>query len=337
MLSRKSPKQRIAKTKRAAPHNKKVAKKHFTTRAAQKNKKPITTTTKKQRFSTAHNDPNDIEAFFSTNDPQKHILRTIKDDLLICSFNAPKTLNAMTIPMGEEMVDLVARLKIDNCNKIKCVILTGEDRAFSAGGDLKFLHARSLDTPTNNTTEMLKFYARFTCLRQIPQNVIAAINGPAIGAGAAVSLFADARVMSSKANWGVTFTALGLTPGMASSFTLPKICSSPAMGHHLLLSGEIINAEQALQYGLVNKVVPVPADADNVTNNQMTLDAAVELAKQYTKNYSPATFFLTKTIRAAQDVGMDNALLREAEGQALTYNSAEFKGRLDAMMNRKKK
>ena len=109
------------------------------------------------------------------------------------------------------------------------------------------------------------------------------------------------------------------------------------MGHHLLLSGEIINADQALQYGLVNKVIAVPADADNVTNNQMTLDAAVQLAQQYTKNYSPATFFLTKTIRAAQDVGMDNALLREAEGQALTYNSAEFKGRLDAMMNRKKK
>jgi len=265
------------------------------------------------------------------------ILTELADEILHVKFNNPKALNAMSIAMGEKMLEIVALLKKDNGSTVKAVILSGVGRGFSAGGDLEFLKARSLDTPANNITEMLNFYSRFISIRQIPVPVIAAINGPAVGAGAAVSCLADLRVMSSNATIGWSFTNLGLHPGMASTFYLPKLTTSPSVAAHLLLSGDIIDAGLAKQFNLVHEVVQVDQPDDIELNNKLTLDAATILAKHYTKHYSLATYTLLKTLRSQQDVGLDSALLREAETQALTYNSPEFQERLDKMINRKKK
>lgn len=102
--------------------------------------------------------------------------------------------------------------------------LQGAGKAFSAGGDLDWLLARHRDTPENNIRIMQEFYQKFLVLRSLPMPVIAAINGPAVGAGLCMALGgADIRVASKSARMGVTFTKLGLHPGMAATHFLPNI------------------------------------------------------------------------------------------------------------------
>ena len=89
--------------------------------------------------------------------------------------------------MGDEFVDLINKICLD-CSDINAVILTGQGRAFSAGGDLKFLMDRSKDTPSRNAVIMRRFYERFLSIRKLPVPTIACINGPAIGAGLCLAL-----------------------------------------------------------------------------------------------------------------------------------------------------
>ena len=138
--------------------------------------------------------------------------------IAIVTFNDPKKLNALNADMGEEFKVVVNQLceEADSEN-LGAVVLTGEGRAFSAGGDLKFLRDRATDTPTRNATIMRRFYERFLSVRRLPVPVVAAINGPAIGAGLAVALACDVRIAAADAKMGITFVGLGLHPGMGST------------------------------------------------------------------------------------------------------------------------
>ena len=107
---------------------------------------------------------------------------------------------------------------------IKSIYYEGAGKAFSAGGDLDWLLARHRDTPESNIRIMQEFYQKFLVLRSLPMPVIAAINGPAVGAGLCLAMGgADIRVASNTARMGVTFTKLGLHPGMAATHFLPSI------------------------------------------------------------------------------------------------------------------
>ena len=98
------------------------------------------------------------------------------------TLSSPSNLNAMTVSMGDAVEEAVASLRSLPPADLKAVVLTGEGRAFSAGGDLAFLEARKVDSPTNNADVMRAFYGRFiSCLRTLPVPVVACINGPAIG------------------------------------------------------------------------------------------------------------------------------------------------------------
>ena len=101
--------------------------------------------------------------------------------MAVLTLNAPSKLNALSEDMGDELTDHVTALKENSA--IRCCVVTGAGKAFSAGGDLQFLMDRHNDTPANNITVMEAFYKRFLCLRKLPVPVIGAINGPAVGAG----------------------------------------------------------------------------------------------------------------------------------------------------------
>ena len=140
----------------------------------------------------------------------------------VITLNNPSKMNALTEPMGDALISTVNKLKGDT--NVRAAILTGAGKAFSAGGDLDWLLARHRDTPENNIKVMQEFYKRFLVMRQLPVPVIAAINGPAIGAGLCLAVGgSDVRIASNKAKLGVTFTRLGLHPGMAATHFLPQL------------------------------------------------------------------------------------------------------------------
>ena len=122
----------------------------------------------------------------STSNSDEIVLDKQPNGVYTLFFNNEKKLNPMTVAMGEAFEEAIAQLSDDK--DLRCLILTGKGKAFSAGGDLKFLRDRTADTPHNNTKIMRAFYRRFLSLRSLQVPVISALNGPAIGAGFCVAV-----------------------------------------------------------------------------------------------------------------------------------------------------
>lgn len=129
------------------------------------------------------------------------------------TFNDPDRLNALSLEMAAVFPQIIDELKSQS--DLRCVVLTGAGRAFSAGGNLDMIAEKKHKTAEQNTEEMLQFYSSFLCIRDLPVPTIAAINGHAIGAGLCVALACDLRVASESAKLGVNFTKLGLSPGFS--------------------------------------------------------------------------------------------------------------------------
>jgi len=168
----------------------------------------------------------------------------------ILTLDRPESLNAMTVEMGDAVQAAVAELRALGPSELRAVVITGAGRAFSAGGDMRFLDARKEDTPTANAGVMLDFYHRFLSIRSLPVPTICCINGPAIGAGACFAMASDVRVTHAAAKIGFTFVGLGLHPGMGATHSLPAAVG-PQAASRLLLSGDVLSGDEAAAAGLV--------------------------------------------------------------------------------------
>ena len=139
----------------------------------------------------------------------------------VLTLDRPDSLNAMTVEMGDAVQASVAQLAQLPPSELRALVITGAGRAFSAGGDMRFLHERREATPTDNADVMLNFYRRFLSIRSLPVPIICCVNGPAIGAGACFAMAADVRFTHAAAKIGFTFVGLGLHPGMGATHSLP--------------------------------------------------------------------------------------------------------------------
>jgi enoyl-CoA hydratase/carnithine racemase len=180
---------------------------------------------------------------------------------------------------------------------VRAVILTGQGKSFSAGGDLKFLQDRANDNPISNAVTMRSFYRRFLSLRSLPVPVIAAVNGSAIGAGFAVALACDMRIYAEDSKVGLTFTQLGLHPGMGSTHFLPALIGHEKAGR-LLLTGDVVTGAEAVALGLGLESVPAP----------QLLPRALDLARKIAANSSTAVQTLVRSLRMRSEVGLEAAL-----------------------------
>jgi len=231
-------------------------------------------------------------------------------------------MNALTEDMGDALHTV-----IDNVSdEVRAIIITGSGRSFSAGGDLDWLMTRHHDTKENNQSIMLQFYKRFLKLRELQIPIIAAINGPAIGAGLCLAVGGcDLRVASTKATMGFTFNRLGLHPGMAALHFAPLLMG-PAFAADLLITGRVIKAQEALQMGLVNKV------ADNA------MDESLKFAKEICMAAPLSVKTTVKALRLRQEatgLGLEESMKLDAHSQAITYNTKDFAEGLAALKQRR--
>jgi enoyl-CoA hydratase/carnithine racemase len=186
----------------------------------------------------------------------QHVLYDVADAIATITLNRPDKLNAYTLEMGDEVVDAFRRARADA--EVRALILTGAGRGFCAGVDLDALraHAAAGGAPAGRRLGEEDFIRKLPLeLVECPKPVIAAINGAAIGVGVTMTLPCDVRLAAEGAKLGVTFTKLGLLPGLGSTHLLPRLVGR-AKALELVLSARVISAEEAAAIGLVNRAVP---------------------------------------------------------------------------------
>ena len=245
------------------------------------------------------------------------------DGVAVVTLNAPERLNAMTVEMGQAFEATVGSLRQLPPTELKAVVVTGAGRAFSAGGDLDWLMERHRDAPTNNAKIMRDFYGRFLSVRRLEVPVVAAIQGPAIGAGFAVACACDLRVAAPSAKMGITFVGLGLPPGMGSTHWLPSIVG-PQIANALVLTGDVVDGTEAARLGLVLRTADDP------------LDDALSLAGRVATQAPLAVRASVRAMRLVQEEGLEAALRREADSQASAYGSADLAEGVTALKERRK-
>jgi enoyl-CoA hydratase len=234
----------------------------------------------------------------------------------------PAERNAMTPLMGREILRAVDEFNADDA--VRVVVITGAGKGFCSGADLRTLGA---EAGSGEDAEGLgggeNFYRAFLSIRELRVPSIAAINGHAIGAGFCFSLGADLRVMHRDAKVGMTFARLGIHPGMAATWTLPRLVG-PSVAADLLYTGRLIGADEALTLGIANRIAG--DDFDAVVEELATAIAgAAPLAVRGTK----------ESLRNSETSTIGEALAREASVQAETFKTKDAAEGIQAMREKR--
>ncbi len=227
------------------------------------------------------------------------------------TLNDPDRLNALTEAMGVALAKLVPQINKDQ--SIRAVILTGAGRAFSAGGNLDIIEARTRKKSAVNQKEMLGFYGRFLSILKIEVPVIAMINGPAIGAAFCMTMGCDLRVASTEAKMGVNFVKLGLSPGMGATFLLPHVLGTPT-AMDLLLTGRTLTAEEALRRNLIHHLFAPEALKEETRR----------LAEEIARNAPMAVRTAKRGVLNHMSL-LQKSLMFESKGQAACFRTEDLK------------
>lgn len=229
--------------------------------------------------------------------------------------------NALTEALGDAVRDAVQGLR--QRQDVRAVVVTGAGDAFSAGGDVAMLERLRHATFAEARRHMLAFYARYLSLLDLEVPTIAAVRGPAIGAGLCVATACDLMVVATDATLALNFVSLGLHPGMGATYLLPRRVGSQRAAE-LLFTGRRFSGADAVAMGLALQAVA----ADDV------VDTAVQLATQIAQQSGEAVRSLVRSLELDRDA-LRVALEREATAQAGSYASDDLREGLAALRERR--
>lgn len=191
----------------------------------------------------------------------EHILVDRDGSIGRLTLNRPDKLNAFAGRMRDEVKEALQELDTPD---VRVVVITGAGRGFCSGADIGYLSELLAAGDTTNFTKLLEAGRDVvTQIRAMNAPVIAAVNGPAAGGGCNLALGCDMRIASDKATFGQTFTRIGLAPDWGGIHFLPRLVGE-AKAMELMMTGAMVDAEQALRIGLVNRVVPHDSLASEV-------------------------------------------------------------------------
>lgn len=244
----------------------------------------------------------------------------------LLSMDSPEDRNALSRP--EQCDDFAAALRaVDGDPEIRAAVLTGRGPAFCAGGNVKDMQARS-GFMAGAPAEMGEGYRRG--LHQIPLAfaaldlpVIAAVNGPAMGAGLDIACMCDLRICSTEARFAEVFVRLGIISGIGGAWFLPRILG-PARAAEMAFTARVIDAATALDWGLVSQVTAPAA----------LLDRALELAGEIAQHPRQAVRYYKRLIRMGERQDLSGALDATAALQALAHTTAEHAAAVAVMIER---
>ena len=245
------------------------------------------------------------------------------DGVVLLTLTNPAQRNAMSATMTEAWASTIAELTDDR--DLRAVVVTGEGSAFCSGGDPRWI-AGEPDAPVHRLRDrMLGFYRSWLSIRDLEVPTIAAINGPAVGAGLCLALACDIRYAAASARMSVPFVQLGMHAGMAATYTLPNVVGE-AHARDLLLTGRMVGAEEALRIGLVSSVTPDEQLLDTVLETAAGIAATAPIASRLTK----------VALRDGGHADFDSAIAWEALAQPVTLATEDLQEGVRASKERRR-
>lgn len=246
--------------------------------------------------------------------PYETVDLRIEDGVAEITLNRPARLNAWNAQFGDELRTVLLTDAADPA--VRSVLITGAGRGFSSGADLKeMLEQGSAGGEIPDVGDMLRsrYHPIIKGIRELPKPVVAAVNGPAVGIGASLALACDLIWAGESAVFGLAFVNIGLVPDGGSTFLVP-VAAGKARALEMALLGDPISARQALDWGLINRVVP---DAELMDEAR---GVARKLAQGPTRSYANSKRALNNSLMRIMDEQLD----LEADIQGEMVKTSDF-------------
>ncbi len=213
--------------------------------------------------------------------------------IALVQLNRPKDLNALNLQLMGELRDALKEL--DANDQVRVIVITGNEKAFAAGADIKQM-------ADNSAIDMWQIdqFSTWDQIRKTKKPLIAAVSGFALGGGCELAMTCDMIIASETAKFGQPEIKIGVTPGAGGTQRLTKAIGK-ARAMEMVLTGKFISAEEALNYGLINRVVPV----------ELYLEEAISLAKEIATMSPIASQLAKESINRSFETHLDEGLTLE--------------------------
>ena len=254
----------------------------------------------------------------------KCLLYDVKDNIATLTLNRPDRLNALGDTLREDFFDAVKKAAADA--EVRVLVVTGAGRGFCSGGDVKSMKERETSGETASPGEQ-SFPIRdraILAMRDCPKPIIAAVNGPAAGAGMNLALACDMRIASTAAKFSQAFVKRGLTPDWGGSWLLPRLVGT-AKAAELIFTGDSIDANEALRLGIVNAVVAP----------ETLMTETLKLAGKIAAGPPVAIQLAKRAIYHNQDVDLRGGLEFESFAQGICRQTEDSKEGVKAFIEKR--
>ena len=241
-----------------------------------------------------------------------------KEHVALINLNRPKELNALNLQLMGELRDTLKML--DANDEVRVIVLTGNEKAFAAGADIKQMAGKTAIDMLN-----IDQFSTWDQIKKTKKPLIAAVSGFALGGGCELAMTCDMIVASETAKFGQPEIKIGVMPGAGGTQRLTRAIGK-ARAMEMVLTGKFINADEALHYGLINKVVPT----------EMYLEAAVDLAIEIAQMSPVATKLAKESVNRTFETHLDEGLHFERKNFYLTFASADQTEGMKAFIEKRK-
>lgn len=250
-------------------------------------------------------------------------------NVAVMTMNRPESLNAMSPEMLDTLFRIAENAAADPA--VRCLVITGEGRAFCAGGDVKAMAsggesaARSGGAGLLDRADVLRQQEEVSrLLYEMPKPTIAAINGVAVGAGLSVALAADLRVASDQARFGTAFARVGFSGDFGGTWLLQRLVG-PGKAKEMYFLADIIDANEALRLGLVGRVVP----------HDSLMDATMALARRLAAGPTLAYGRMKQNFTFGATATFSDTLTKEAENMIASGQTEDHRNAARAFVEKR--
>jgi enoyl-CoA hydratase len=250
--------------------------------------------------------------------PDLLLIERPSDDIVVLRLNRPEVRNALNLAIRVELAEAITRFTADPA--IRCLIVTGSDKAFASGADLSEMAEA---TPAEIKARNVQRYWR--AISGCPKPMIAAVEGYALGGGLELALCADIIVAGEGARLGLPEVKVGILPGGGGTQRLARLAGAKR-AMLLLMTGRMFNAAEALAMGVISDVAPAG----------QALARAIEIAREIAALPPIAIKEIKRVVKAGLDVALDDALKLEQEAYEQLYATSDQKEGMRAFLEKRK-